>query len=53
VKTGKTQQTEVRTIETPAKKSITKPESEVKVESGTIPEKVTTLKSTEKKDKIR
>jgi len=53
VKTEKTQQTEVRAIEASDKKSMTKPESEIKVESGTAPEKVTTLKSTEKKDKIK
>jgi len=53
VKTEKTQQTEVRAIEASDKKSMTKPEPEIKVESGTAPEKVTTLKSTEKKDKIK
>jgi len=51
VKTEKTQQTEGKEIETPDKKSITKPEPEIKVKSGNVPEKVTTLKSTEKKDK--
>lgn len=50
VKPEETQKTEAKATETPDKQNSTKSESHVKVESGTVPEKATTLKTTEKKD---